>query len=815
MRRIGYVGGAFLAVWLCAAHVPVRGEALYERVEETVTWSGHGLGNPFTDVELKLAISAPSGRKLGSDISFFGFYDGDGNGGQDGDVWKFRILLDAPGDWTVNARFVEPGTDNPKAGAPSEQNFSYNVSSSPVSSGEHGHVRVDNDHVRWFRFDDGTPFYPNPVHASSMFHVPLEGQHPDRTTLPDDMRNFVDEHIGYGINCFGVRWHYEDMHRTFYKDMNTWHVFDLSTFHDYEIGMNYVQSKNLHVYIWFGISGLNTQYTSYGPRPDNNTTLSSEQELFIRYFLARFAAYTCWWHWTTDSEYQEGGSGALERNVTYANYLRSKNPWKTLVSAHSQTGWTPGDNDAFDLATLQSRAVGDNMCQGAEVVEQNYFQRPVFNQEGIWRGHGVDTPDKLRTASWVHFVGGGHSNYAGSDGWGNCQTWDSGMHPTRGTMSKIVDEHLSTPGASFALTEPAHNLVSVSGGDRVWCLAAAGKIYIVWVNQGGNPSLNLSGDQATYAVKRIETKSGSVSTLDNVSGGGEVSLGQTPSTGFGNDFLFVVTSESAVQLAVSTAELPRGAVGVEYSATLSAVNAEGGLTWSIVSGELPAGLALDGNTIEGTPTETGTSEITVEARDSKGTAQKSLSIEIVEADTEPPVISDVGVTDVTAESLTVVWTTDEPSDSRVQWGDAVGNYTGESTVVETDVTEHRVTIREGIPEGTIYLYIITTDTSGNTATLETSHSLASTTLSSTGGGRINSAIHLSRVGRDLLRLRVAGTDFSRAVVAMYAADGSTAFRACTSAGFVDIPAGALGRGMYLIAVSVDGRRFAQSVIIDR
>jgi hypothetical protein len=83
-------------------------------------------------------------------------------------------------------------------------------------------------------------------------------------------------------------------------------------------------------------------------------------------------------------------------------------------------------------------------------------------------------------------------------------------------------------------------------------------------------------------------------------------------------------------LAVTTTSLPNGTVGALYSQHLTAIGGSGGYTWSLVSGSLPAGLALSGSgTIAGTPTTTGTSNFTVQARDSSGaTATAPLSLTV-------------------------------------------------------------------------------------------------------------------------------------------------------------------------------------------
>ncbi|HVA01947.1 MAG TPA: Ig domain-containing protein [Terriglobia bacterium] len=86
--------------------------------------------------------------------------------------------------------------------------------------------------------------------------------------------------------------------------------------------------------------------------------------------------------------------------------------------------------------------------------------------------------------------------------------------------------------------------------------------------------------------------------------------------------------------AVTTTSLKGGTPGTAYSATLQATGGTGALSWSIASGTLPDGLALDASSgaISGTPTTGGTSTFTVQVTDSAATPQsqqKQLSITIV------------------------------------------------------------------------------------------------------------------------------------------------------------------------------------------
>ena len=80
---------------------------------------------------------------------------------------------------------------------------------------------------------------------------------------------------------------------------------------------------------------------------------------------------------------------------------------------------------------------------------------------------------------------------------------------------------------------------------------------------------------------------------------------------------------------ITTDRLPDGKVGKAYSQTLIATGTVP-ITWSIDSGNLPAGLSLnkDSGEISGTPTADGTAKFTVKAGNSVGSDTKELSITI-------------------------------------------------------------------------------------------------------------------------------------------------------------------------------------------
>ena len=82
---------------------------------------------------------------------------------------------------------------------------------------------------------------------------------------------------------------------------------------------------------------------------------------------------------------------------------------------------------------------------------------------------------------------------------------------------------------------------------------------------------------------------------------------------------------------ITTTSLPNGTVGQPYSQTLQATGGTSPLTWSLESGALPAGLALNASTgaLTGTPTAGGTSSFTARVTDFDArTDSQALSVTV-------------------------------------------------------------------------------------------------------------------------------------------------------------------------------------------
>jgi endoglucanase len=88
----------------------------------------------------------------------------------------------------------------------------------------------------------------------------------------------------------------------------------------------------------------------------------------------------------------------------------------------------------------------------------------------------------------------------------------------------------------------------------------------------------------------------------------------------------------SIGLEITPSSLPSGTVGQAFSTSLTATGGTPPYAWSLVSGQLPAGLTLSGaGVISGTPTASGTSSFTVQVKDSassplSGTQSENITV---------------------------------------------------------------------------------------------------------------------------------------------------------------------------------------------
>ena len=161
----------------------------------------------------------------------------------------------------------------------------------------------------------------------------------------------------------------------------------------------------------------------------------------------------------------------------------------------------------------------------------------------------------------------------------------------------------------------------------------------ITLDVGGSKTLaaTVTPENATNKKVRWTSDNETVATVSEDGVVTAVAGGTAVITATTHDGLFTATCTVTVNApdappSITTDTLPDGKVGAAYSHTLTATGTVP-ITWSIDSGNLPAGLSLnkDSGEISGTPTADGTAKFTVKAENSVGSDTKELSIMIAKA----------------------------------------------------------------------------------------------------------------------------------------------------------------------------------------
>lgn len=90
------------------------------------------------------------------------------------------------------------------------------------------------------------------------------------------------------------------------------------------------------------------------------------------------------------------------------------------------------------------------------------------------------------------------------------------------------------------------NNALVSGVSGALCLSNPGEWYVVYLPAGGTPSLNLTGETGTWRRRWFNPRAVADASAElGISGGGTVSLGASPTSGAGNDWVAIVSKPSS------------------------------------------------------------------------------------------------------------------------------------------------------------------------------------------------------------------------------------------------------------------------------
>lgn len=185
-----------------------------------------------------------------------------------------------------------------------------------------------------------------------------------------------------------------------------------------------------------------------------------------------------------------------------------------------------------------------------------------------------------------------------------------------GCSGVVSQSHASPPPPSPAITTSSLPAGQLGAAYQATLSASGGATPYSWSLASGSLPGGLSLSSASGAISGMPSASGTSSFTVQVTDSGSKTAQQP---------LSIAISGSNAPLSVATVSLAGGQTGQPYLVTLQATGGTPSYSWSITSGQLPAGLALGpaSGQISGTPTTSGQFNFTVQVQDSESPAHTS------------------------------------------------------------------------------------------------------------------------------------------------------------------------------------------------
>ena len=489
---------------------------LWGRFETGVT-NSRGYANPFADVALQATFTRPDKSR----VSFWGFHDGDGNGGQTGQVWKLRFMPDQVGPWSFASSFSD--------GAPGPGGTFRCV----AKGARPGPLRIDPANRHCWIFADSTHFLARAYTAPELF---VAGNERHRQFWVDhffgarhrfnlcnaNLLNFVA--TTEELNWQGTPYKAPDPERggqfvtirgnglfpflyaggrpRFDGGSNVdWLRPSVRCWANVDQVLGELEARRA---VWFNHWGM------IGWDWSGNGRLlvpPAARKAVLRYWIARLAPY---WNitWNIAGEWDELLKPAELDDL--GTFIKANDPWQHPLTAHALG--TTVDRPWVDLRVQQFVAgTSSDAVMNARRAAADYTNKPVFAFETSWEATpGKLTADQVRLGGWGSVMGGAFYLYA--ECFEPTLTWGDG-----GAFRFVELMHDFFAGLAYWKLNPDQTLVNAGS----LCLVEPGQTYVIYRPRGGTVVLDLAKVPASSRFKAewLDPRTGDRRAAGIVTGG--------------------------------------------------------------------------------------------------------------------------------------------------------------------------------------------------------------------------------------------------------------------------------------------------------
>ncbi len=460
---------------------------------------GNGQPNPF-DILVDGVLTSPAGEQY----QVPGFYDGDGKGGLDGNVWKVRFSADEPGKWTFASASRNKLLDGLRGW--------FTVVAVPDDAagfyrwGRLEAVGTASNKIRYLKFRDG-PYW---LKAGCDDPENFLGKYHNYNTL-SKRKAAVDYLAARGVNSL-----YMMTHNIGGDDKDVWPWlgeiareamsnagknarFDVAKLDEWRQLFEHMQAKGVVPYLVL---------------EDDSAWKEYDHPRYYRELIARFGDLPAM-IFNFNEEYNENYS--LGAALALMQKLKDIDPYDHPRGIHNVN--RPEDRyiDApqVDFTSIQTGSPGgkasDPMSHNRLSVD--WINRcKSRNRRILMVGFDEGRPEEDRRGWWSAYLGGGvweaHVY----------QPYDRPMSAWEPVWTELGGARAFIESLPFWEMEPNNDLVK-SG--RAFCLAKPGEVYALYLPSGGNVTVDLAAG-GTYSLtwwKATNGKDGRFQDAGTVPGG--------------------------------------------------------------------------------------------------------------------------------------------------------------------------------------------------------------------------------------------------------------------------------------------------------
>ncbi len=560
--------------------------------------------NPFLDVRLQVAFEGPEGRHY--DVP--GYFDGDGQGGPQGNVWRVRFTPDAAGTWRYRASFrtgpqvavqLEPdaGQPLPLDGLAGEVHIAPRDPQAPgfLKWGRlnyvGGHYLKFVDGPYWIR--GGTDEPEDLLGYAGFDHTPA--RHTYSAHVDDWRPGDPDWGDGRGRGIIGALNYLasRQVNSIYFLTMNiggdgkdVWPWigpinpkgspdndnthFDLAKLGQWEIVFAHAQRLGIFLHCVFN------EAEEANKRELDNGELGPERKLYYREMIARFGHHLAM-QWNLCEEYNLNFDFGPQRIAAFADYVRAVDPYDHPITVHS----------AGDPVKALAFTFGDPRYS---MTSLQLNQRPIHEvTEAIWRATAAagrplpvsldeftldrgqrashipvdDADGQRREKLWPTYLSGGNIEFI----LGDLLRTDSFKTPERDKLWRYVAyARTFMEQLPFWEMEPADELAQVGAtvdvgigrgksvklGPQVF--AKRGEVYAVYLPRGNQSgTLDLSELRGPAEQRWYNPRSGEfVGPAVPVTGGPRWAVGSPPAEASEDWAVVIRRTSRATEPAVDT-----------------------------------------------------------------------------------------------------------------------------------------------------------------------------------------------------------------------------------------------------------------------